>query len=235
MKKILICNHKMFLTYDEARLLKNSMDDMDLSKVDLIVCPGYLNFDVFKDYKLGSQNCHFENKGAFTGEISAYDLNLRGVKYVIIGHSERRKYDTDKDINLKVISVLKNSMTPILCIGENKIDRDLRRTTNVLKRQLFTAIENVTLNDDQKIIIAYEPVWVIGGKASLSKEEIEDAFCYIRKLLEQKKIFNYKLLYGGSVNHNNIKSILSDDVDGYLLGNSSVDENELNTIINCIK
>lgn len=235
MKKILICNHKMFLTHDEAILLRNSMDDIDFSEVDLIICPSFLNFDVFENYKLGAQNCHYANNGAYTGEISAYDLSLRNIKYVIVGHSERRKYDTDSEINLKIASTLKNNMTPILCIGESKMDRDLRRTTNVLKKQLFTAVDKLEMNKDQELIVAYEPVWAIGGDTSLSKEEMEDALIYIRKLLEQKNILNYKLLYGGSVNSNNIESILSDKVDGYLLGNSSINENELGVIVKCIK
>ena len=95
MKKILVCNQKMFLTYDEAVALKKEMDDVDFSKVDLIACPSYLNLDVFKNYNLGAQNCFYEDKGAYTGEVSAYDLSFKNVRYVIIGHYERRCYDSD--------------------------------------------------------------------------------------------------------------------------------------------
>lgn len=109
------------------------------------------------------------------------------------------------------------------------------RTSEVLKKQLYSAIDGVFLDADDELIIAYEPVWSVGSGNNLSKEEIEDALTYIRKLLDQKGIVNYKVLYGGSVNEKNIKSILSDKVDGYLLGNASVDADALKSIIKCIK
>ena len=224
----------MFLTHDEAVVLKNDMDNMNFSNVDLIVCPSFLNFDVFKNYNLGAQNCHYENKGPYTGEVSAYDLNLRGVKYVIVGHSDRRKYDTLDEIKNKVLAILKNNMIPILCIGETKIDKELRRTSDILKKQLLTAIDKIDFQNENKIIIAYEPVWAIGGEQSLSKDEIEDTLKYIKKLLKQNNVLNYKILYGGSVNDKNICSILSNDIDGYLIGNASVDKKSLNNIIKCI-
>lgn len=235
MKKLLVCNHKMFLTHDEALMLKEQMDNMDFSNLNLIVCPSYLNFDLFDNYSLGAQNCHHEDKGAYTGEISSYDLNLRGIKYVIVGHAERRKYDSNEDINKKIKSILRNMMTPILCIGETKIDKDLMRTSEVLKKQLYTALDKVSFDEDDEIIIAYEPVWAIGNEETLSKEDIEDILNYIHKLLKQKNISNYKLLYGGSITASNIKSILSDKLDGYLLGNASINDNELKEIIKCIK
>ena len=228
MKKLLICNHKMFLTYDEAIILKNKMDDINFDDINLVVCPSYLNFDVFKDYTLGAQNCFYEDKGAYTGEISSYDLNLRKIKYSIVGHSDRRKYETNEEINLKVKSLFKNSMTPILCIGETKMDKELRRTSEVLKKQL-------AMCKNMGIVIAYEPVWAIGTGNNLSKEQIEDTLMYLRKLLDLKEIHNYKLLYGGSVNKSNINFILNDIVDGYLLGNASINDDELKYITKCIK
>ena len=225
----------MFLTHDEALLLKNKMDELDFENIRLIVCPSYLNLEVFTNYVLGAQNCFYEDSGAFTGEISARSLSLLGVKYCLVGHSERRRYDTDKDINLKVKALLKNMMIPVICVGETKLDKELMRTSEVLKKQLYSAIDGVFLDADYELIIAYEPVWSVGSGNNLSKEEIEDALTYIRKLLDQKGIVNYKVLYGGSVNEKNIKSILSDKVDGYLLGNASVDADALKSIIKCIK
>ena len=233
MKKILVCNQKMFLTYDEAVALKKEMDDVNFSKVDLIVCPSYLNLDVFKNYNLGAQNCFYEDKGAYTGEVSAYDLSFKNVRYVIIGHYERRCYDSDEVINLKVKAALRNMMIPILCIGETKTDKDLRRTSEVLKKQLYKALDGVSSGDD--VIIAYEPAYAIGGEKPVLKEEIEDTFKYIKKLLNEKNITNYKLIYGGSITSSNIKDILSSQIDGYLLGLSSVNINELKTIVKCIK
>lgn len=235
MKKILVCNQKMFLTYDEAKDLRKKIDEIDFSNTNLIICPSYLNFDAFNGYELGSQNCFYEDKGSFTGEVSAYDLSLRGIKYSLIGHFERRGYDTDEVINLKVKAALRNSITPIICIGETKLDRELRRTSKIIKTQLFKALSNIKLEDNQEIIIAYEPAWVIGGKDTMKLNEIEDAFGYITKLLEEIGITSYKLIYGGSVTSKNISSIISDRIDGYLLGSSSVDEDELNEIVKCIK
>lgn len=235
MKKILVCNQKMYLTYDEAINLKEHMEEIDMQNIDLIICPSYLNFDVFKDYDLGAQNCFYENKGAFTGEISSYDLSLRGIKYVLVGHSERRKYDTLDDINLKIKSILRNSMIPILCVGEEKIDKELMKTGSVIKKQLTTALKDVYLENDQQIIIAYEPRYLIGGKNTLNKDNIIDTFKYIRKIMNQLEIENYSLLYGGSVHSENFKDINSDDIDGFLLGASSVDIQELKNIIKCIK
>lgn len=235
MNKLVVCNQKMFLTYDEASMLKKQMDEVDFSSVNLIVCPSILNLDIFKNYTIGSQDCFYEDKGAYTGEVSAYDLSFKNVKYVIIGHSDRRKYDTDKEINLKVKAALRNGITPILCIGETKIDKELIRTSEVLKKQLYKALEGILLDSNEKIIIAYEPVWAIGGEKTVSKEVIEDTFKYIEKLLKEKNIYNYKLIYGGSITSKNIKNILSDKIDGYLLGLSSVNIDELKKIIKCIK
>ena len=235
MNKLVVCNQKMFLTYDEASMLKKQMDEVDFFSVNLIVCPSILNLDIFKNYTIGSQDCFYEDKGAYTGEVSAYDLSFKNVKYVIIGHSDRRKYDTDKEINLKVKAALRNGITPILCIGETKIDKELIRTSEVLKKQLYKALEGILLDSNEKIIIAYEPVWAIGGEKTVSKEVIEDTFKYIEKLLKEKNIYNYKLIYGGSITSKNIKNILSDKIDGYLLGLSSVNIDELKKIIKCIK
>lgn len=235
MKKILICNQKMYLTHDEATLLREKMDILDISNLELIVCPSYLNFDVFKNYELGAQNAFYEDKGAYTGEISAYDLSLRKIKYVLVGHSERRIYDDDKIVGLKVKAILRNSMTPILCIGETKLDRELRRTPEVLKKQLEIALNDVKLDDTQELYIAYEPRYLIGGKKALSKAEIIDTINYIRKIINYMKIKNYKLLYGGAITSDNINDVINDNVDGYLLGNSCVSFNELKEIIKCIK
>lgn len=235
MKKILICNQKMYLTYDEAVTLNAEMKMIEQKDVDLIVCPNYLNFNIFSDFKLGAQDAFYEDKGAFTSKISAYDLALRGIKYSIIGHSEVRDEQSDLEINLKIKSLLKNSMTPILCIGETKFDKELMKTSFILKNQLTKALKDIWLDEYQTIYIAYEPRYLINGKYSLSKKEILDVFEYIKKVLKDLNITNYKLLYGGSINSSNVKNIISDDMDGLLLGAASVNINELKEIIKCIK
>lgn len=235
MKKILVCNHKMYLTYDEAGLLSKEMQDIDFGGIELILCPSFLNFDIFSNYKLAAQDAFYEDHGAFTGEVSAYDLSLRGIHYALVGHSERRKYDTLETINLKVKALLKNSMTPILCIGEDKTEKELMRTCSVLRKQLLTALSNIVLEPSQEILIAYEPRYLIGGKNSLDKNNIVDTFNYIRKVMEELRITNYKLLYGAAINAENISTINTDEIDGFLIGASSVDILELKNIVKCIK
>lgn len=233
MKKILICNHKMNLSYDEAKNLCLSLNEIDTNNINLILAPSYINFDIFKNYKLAAQNCFYEDHGSYTGEISPYHLSLINIKYCLVGHSERN--EDDNLINKKVLALIRNSICPILCIGETKEQRELYKTMEVLRRQITKALKNVQLDDASKIYIAYEPRFLIGGKYALNKDEIEDIFTYIRKLLTELGIKNYKLLYGGSVNSSNIKKIDSKKIDGYLVGNASIDIDEIYKIINVLK
>ena len=126
-------------------------------------------------------------------------------------------------------------MTPILCIGESKLDKELMRTPEVLKKQLEKALNGIYLEEYQTIYIAYEPSYLIGLDNALSVDKIIDTLDYIKKIVDFIGIKNYKLLYGGAVNSSNIKELLNDKIDGYLLGKSSVDINELEKIIKCIK
>lgn len=225
----------MYLTSDEAINLRRQMDALDKSNLELVVCPSYLNYDVFNGYNLGAQDAFYEDKGAYTGEISAYDLSLRGIKYSLVGHSETRGQDDDKIISLKLRAILRNSMTPILCVGETKLDKELRRTPEIIKKQLETALKDIYLDNYQSLYIAYEPRYLIGGKNTLSKNEIIDVMNYIKKIVDYMGIKNCKFLYGGAINPQNINSIASDELDGYLLGASSVSFDELRKIIECIK
>lgn len=235
MSKILVCNQKMFLTEDEANLLKNEMDIINFDDIELIVCPNYLNMQLFSNYKLCSQDCYHEDKGAFTSRISAYDLSLRGVKYSLVGHSDIRDKETDKEINLKVKALLRNSMTPILCIGETKYDKELMKTSFVLRKELIGALKDVKLDLGQTIYIAYEPRYLISGRNVLNKKDIIDIFIYIKKILRDLGIDNYKLLYGAAINSENIKDLVCDEIDGFLLGASSVSISELKSILKCLK
>ena len=235
MEKILICNHKMYLTHDEAYNLAADMKTLDTNDAHLVVCPSFLNFDLFNDYELGAQDAYYEDKGPYTGEVSAYDLSLRKIEYVIVGHSERREIDTDEIINKKIKAVLNNGMTPILCIGETKIEKELMKTPEVLKRQLTKAFKDIALEPYQQVFIAYEPRFLISGNKAINKDEIEDVILYIKKVLEMLNIANYKILYGGGVNKENINNIKSNLVDGYLIGGASTNFVELKNILECIK
>lgn len=220
----------MFLSYNDA--IKLSVDLLKYKK-DLIICPNFLNINIFKDYTLCSQNAHYENDGAYTAEVSPMHLKNIGINYVLLGHSERRSFDTDEIINKKVISALNNDITPIICIGETMIDRNMNRTSEIIKKQIVKALKGV--DKEKEIILAYEPRWLIGGNKTLSKDEILDTYKFIVKILKDLKIDKYKILYGGSVTDENISSILLNELDGYLIGKACCDVDSLDNIIKCIK
>lgn len=230
MNKLIVCNHKMFLTYDEALNLKNNIDNLNITG-SVIICPNILYLNLFKEYNLGVQDCHSEITGAYTSMVSPYHLSLMGIKYSIVGHSDIRDIYDDNAINKKLKAVLNNSMTPILCIGETQYDRQLNKTIVALKKQLTTALSNVDLELGQELIVAYEPRWIINSNLQMPKEDIIDVFKYIKKILEELGISNYKILYGGNINKDNIKLIDNNIIDGYLLGHSSVDISELSEIL----
>jgi triosephosphate isomerase len=167
--------------------------------------------------RLGVQNIHHENFGAFTGEISAPMVADLWAEYVIIGHSERREYNREDDdiINKKIQSAIANGMTAILCVGENTGER--KRAKDILSQQISSALRGI--ENFNKVIIAYEPIWAIGGDKPATAAQIAEAAAVIHKILP-----NTRVLYGGSVNEQNAKSILScDGIDGVLVGSACLD------------
>ena len=171
----------------------------------------------------GAQNCHFEDKGAFTGENSPLVLAQMGATDCLVGHSERRQFffESEKVIHKKVSAILKNSLQPVICVGETAEERKNGKSFNVIERQLSDILKNVEFSDD--IFIAYEPVWAIGSGKSAQAEQIADMQTHIRKLCDasgQKS----KFLYGGSVNQENVKELLQiPGLDGFLVGGASLD------------
>lgn len=231
MNKIIVCNHKMFLSRKDCLELKKNLDNLDINEIDLIICPNYLNFDIFSGYQLGAQDTFYAQDGAYTSKISASNLSEIGIKYSIVGHSYMRKFDTDNIVNLKVKAILDNNMIPILCIGEE--DENRKSWESTISKQLKDGLKGIDKNS--KVIIAYEPIWTIGTGKIIDSSRLEESVNYIKKLLSELKINNYKILYGGSVTSINISEISSNLVDGYLLGKSSTSINELSNIIKCIK
>ena len=231
MNKIIVCNHKMFLSRKDCLELKKNLDNLDINEIDLIICPNYLNFDIFSGYQLGAQDAFYAQDGAYTSKISASNLSEIGIKYSIVGHSYMRKFDTDDIVNLKVKSILDNNMIPILCIGEE--DENRKSWESTISKQLKDGLKGIDKNS--KVIIAYEPIWTIGTGKIIDSSGLEESVNYIKKLLSELEINNYKILYGGSVTSSNISEISSNLVDGYLLGKSSASVNELLNIIKCIK
>lgn len=231
MNKIIVCNHKMFLSRKDCLELKKNLDNLDINEIDLIICPNYLNFDIFSGYQLGAQDAFYAQDGAYTSKISASNLSEIGIKYSIVGHSYMRRFDTDDIVNLKVKAILDNNMIPILCIGEE--DENRKSWESTISKQLKDGLKGIDKNS--KVIIAYEPIWTIGTGKIIDSSGLEESVNYIKKLLSELEINNYKILYGGSVTSSNISEISSNLVDGYLLGKSSASVNELLNIIKCIK
>ena len=196
------------------------------TKHNLIVCPTYLHIACtnLKQAHLGSQNVSTYDNGAYTGEVSTNQLKSYGVEYTIIGHSERRKYqkETNEEIGLKLKQLLKNDITPILCIGESLEERKEGKVFDILKEEIEVTLKGLKEEEKEKVIIAYEPIWAIGTGLIPTIEEIEEVFTFIKNLV------NTKVLYGGSANEENIDTLKTcSKIDGYLLGGLSLKPDKL--------
>lgn len=201
------------------------------TKSTLILCPTFLNIGLVYDDKvlLGSQNVSMNENGAYTGEISASQLHDYGVKYAIVGHSERREYQREsfEDINKKIKMLIENGIKPILCVGETLEERKSNKVKEVLEAELFSAIKELDGKSKKKIIIAYEPIWSIGTGVIPNLGEIDEVFSYIKKLFP-----NNKVLYGGSANEKNVDELKKSRlIDGYLLGGLSLNPKKLEEFI----
>ena len=187
---------------------------------------------------IGAENMHAETFGAYTGEISAPMLVDAGVKYVILGHSERRaKGETDTEINAKLIAALDAGLTPILCVGESLQQRETGVTFEHITMQLKSAFHGVVPDQLRRIIVAYEPIWAIGTGLTASPQEAEEVCQHIRtvirKLSSAKTARATSILYGGSMNDKNAESLLAQpDIDGGLIGGASLDPEKFVRIIN---
>ena len=226
-KKLIIGNWKMNLNMQEASLYLHKL--MEVLKprrdVEVVVAPTTLTLQSLslqinrRIARLAAQNCYWRDHGAYTGEVPA--AHLRGIAdYVLIGHSERRYIfiESDKDIRLKVQAAIRNRLQPILCVGETAQERALGETRDVLADQLTSGLANVTAEELDRIVIAYEPIWAIGTGKSASAEQIEGVLNFIREQTSAP------LLYGGSVNTANIGGIVGiKNCDGVLVGTASWD------------
>jgi triosephosphate isomerase len=234
---IIAGNWKMNTLPDEAEnLAKNILSGLKDQRIstEVVVCPPYTNLQnvlaIVKGskIKLGAQNCFYELKGAFTGEISIPMLKYFNVDYIIIGHSERRTYfgESDELINKKAKAILENNIKPIICIGETLSERQQGRTFEILFNQIDKCLRDLNSDDFKNLIIAYEPVWAIGTGISATKEQIEEAHNKIKEYIGN--LFSVSnddivLQYGGSVTAENSNEILSiENVNGALIGGASL-------------
>lgn len=232
--KLIVGNFKMNLLKEDINNYLNVIKDKDFSNV--VFCPSniYLTSFIESNLNTGSQDIGFMENGAYTGDISASQLKSIGVKYTLIGHSERRKCYHDSDyVNKKIICAINNDITPILCIGETKEERDNNLTNIRLKEEIDKAFNNIS--NLSNIIIAYEPLWSIGTGLIPTNNEIFETISYIKEYVKSQYNFDVKVLYGGSVNNNNILELESvNNIDGYLVGGCSLDTNKFLDLINKI-
>ena len=218
---IIALNNKSNLEKEEFNNYKENLKKL---KTDhkLILCPTFLNISQcnLNGISLGSQNVSISENGAFTGEISATQLKSYGVKYCIVGHSERREYqkETNEEIKEKIKKLFANDMIPILCIGETLEERESGKVEKKIKEELIPALEDLTEEQKKQLIIAYEPIWAIGTGIIPKNEEIKDVLTYIKQ-----KSPTSSLLYGGSANEKNVENLSKIDlIDGFLLGGISL-------------
>ena len=221
--KIIAANFKMNLTKKE---IDNYLKEIDNKKINnVIFFPSNLYIPYFSKYNIGSQDISFKELGSITGDTSIKQYLDFNIKYVLIGHSERRKYFNDsKYISDKVNLALKNNIIPIICVGETEEEYNINLTKKVLKDELDEALENNITLLNNEIIIAYEPIFSIGTNKVLDIKEIENIITYIKSYLKNTYLLDIKVLYGGSVNLNNIGNLEKiSNLDGYLIGNASLD------------
>lgn len=225
MKKILALNFKMNLDYKDIKLYKENISGKVNEKNVIFFPPSiFLPYFISNEYSMGSQNISEFDNGAHTGELSASQLKSIGGTYTIIGHSERRKEqsETDDKINLKIKKALENNLKVILCVGETKEEKDLLKTSKVIKKELMTDLEGIEENLEN-VIIAYEPIWSIGTGIIPEKKDIISTTKFIIETVD--KLFGYKpkVLYGGSVNEKNISELNEiDALSGFLVGGASL-------------
>ena len=242
-------NWKMNKNAEETKaLLAEMTNTIKEADCKVLLCVPAINIstavEATKDsiIEIGAQNCHWAANGAFTGEISADMLKSFGVKYAIVGHSERRQYfgETDETVNKRALACHENGITPIICVGENLEEREKDITKDVIKTQIEAGLANFTKPQLHGTIIAYEPVWAIGTGKTATAQQAEEVCAFIRELLGElfcpmcaQKV---TIQYGGSMNAANAKELLSmPNIDGGLIGGASLKSADFNTIVESAK
>ncbi len=228
----------MYKTQAEAtEFLQGFMPELEKTPEDreVVICPPFTALDAISRslhgslVQLGAQNVHWEDNGAFTGEVAGSMLSEIGVRYVIVGHSERRQYfgETDESVNKRLLSAQRHGLIPILCVGETKQQRDAGETESIITNQLEKDLVNV---DQQRLVIAYEPIWAIGTGDTCESSEANRVIGVIRSQLNNA---NVTIQYGGSVKPDNIDEIMAQpEIDGALVGGASLQPASFARIVN---
>ncbi len=237
-KQLIAANWKLNCTVEEALMLVTGVQAhlKTSPNVEVAVAPTFTSLYSVgialadSNIRLAAQDIFWEDKGAYTGEISGPLLKDIGCEYVIIGHSERRKYfgETNESVNKKILAALRNVLVPIMCIGETLEEREKGLTFEVLEKQIKNGLITIQQKDLENFVVAYEPVWAIGTGKNASNEQIAEAHHFIRnyiaKLYDAPTANNIKILYGGSAKASNCKEIYAQkNVDGLLVGGASLD------------
>ena len=245
-RKVIAGNWKMNMLPNEAIDYIQAFEPLVKdSKNEVILCVPYI--DLFyclmnaqgTNIKIGAQNVHFEETGAYTGEVSAKMLKSIGVEYVIIGHSERRQYynETDESVNKKIKAAFENELKPIVCVGESLDEREAGKTEEIITNQTRLALEGLSKDQVKVTIIAYEPIWAIGTGKTATSEDANNSIKAIRAEIE--KLYGAEvseeviIQYGGSVKSSNAKELFTtSDIDGGLVGGASLKPEEFSKIVN---
>lgn len=245
-KPFIAGNWKMNKTDSEAKELvselKNKIDG--IGNIDVLVCPPFTALGAAltvlqgSSIVMGAQNIYWQESGAFTGEVSAQMIKSIGCKFVIIGHSERRKYffETNSEVNKKIKAAISASVLPIVCVGETLDEREQGKEKDVVQKQLREGLDSLSEKDLDKLTLAYEPVWAIGTGKTATGSQAEEMHAFVRSWLKEtyssQCADNLRILYGGSVKPDNIKELMSQgNIDGALVGGASLDVENFTQII----
>ena len=243
-KPIIAGNWKMNNTPSEARELVTALAPLVKDAVcDVVVCTPAVNFAAVSEaikgtnIKLGAQNMHWKESGAYTGELSAAMLRECGVEYVILGHSERRQYfgETDATVNLRTLAAVKAGLTPIVCVGEKKEEREAGYTNALVSYQTLIALSGLTAEQVKGVVIAYEPVWAIGTGLTATDEQANETIGVIREAIRSAygdAADEVRIQYGGSMNPKNCKGLMAQpEIDGGLIGGASLKAEDFSKVV----
>ena len=243
---LVVGNWKMNLLASEAANLAIGIQDFSqkIPDVKVVLAPAFTLLHIVKqvisksNVGLACQNFYFQEKGAYTGEVSFEMVKDAGCQYAIVGHSERRKLfgETNEMVNKKIVCALKNDISVIVCVGENEEERNNGKTFEIIESQVCQALFGLTNKSLNKVCIAYEPVWAIGTGVNAAVDQVEEAHNFIRKIISKKVLgkedISMDILYGGSVNPENCKDLLRNaEVNGALVGGASLNINSFCDII----
>lgn len=226
--KYLICNLKQNKTLNEIITYEHEIRKLPKTDTKIIICPSHPYYICFRNnnYSLGSQDISKYNGGSYTGEVSGKQLASLGVNYSLIGHCERRAYfeESEATLILKITNALKSGIEPIYIIGETKEEHDRGKTMIVLERQIGRILNNFNREELKNFLIVYEPVWAVDNGEVINKKEIQEIIKFIKKIIKDYYELELPIIYGGGVNNNNMEKLFDiDDLDGLLLGKSSLD------------